>query len=91
MTDYVIECEKFKFRDEKFVDQLAQFLEEKISDSKIKIDGDNINVELPDTWTKKMMKLRAQKFLYQAGLDSSYRFVSLVKSKAGEGYMVVEI
>ncbi len=90
-NEYVIDTERFGFKDEKFVEQMAQFLEERIPDSEIAIEGNIVKAEVPDEYTKRMFKLRGNKFLYQAGLKDDYRLVSLVKSDAGEGYMIVEL
>ena len=85
---YQIDVSRLSLKEEKYISQLSQFLEERISDCKIKKDGHKLHVEVPNTITSRMLKHRAEKFLYQSGLKLEYRLVSL-QNQGIKGYQIM--
>ena len=77
--EFAIDAGKWVPGKEKYIGQLMQFLDEQITGAKSTKDGNLITVSLPTTISKKMLKLRINKFLYQAGLKTDYRLIALAK------------
>ena len=77
--EFSIDASKLIPGKEKAVGQLMQFLDEQIQGSKTTKDGNMITVSIPTTFSKTMLKLRVNKFLYQSGLKSEYRLIALSK------------
>ena len=86
---FEVNLAKFALTKEKYIDQLSQFLEEHLSSSKVTKDGNSLKVTVPESFSKNMLKLRIDKYLYQAGLKENYRLVSLGKSEL-PGFQIME-
>ncbi len=77
--EFEIDASKLIPGKEKFVTQLMQFLDEQVAGAKTTKAGNLINVNVPTTFSKSMLKLRVNKFLYQSGLKTEYRLIALSK------------
>ena len=86
---YEIDLSKLSFTKEKYIDQIKQFIEEHMSESKVSKSGNSLNVSVPESISKRMLKMRISKFLYSSGLKSEYRLISM--ENAGKaGYQIME-
>jgi hypothetical protein len=83
-----IDASRLSLKEDKYISQLSQFLEERISDCKIKKEGHKLNIDVPTTVTSRMLKHKAEKFLYQTGLKLEYRLVSL-QNQGIKGYQIM--
>ena len=86
---YEIEVSKLGFTKEKYVDQIKQFIEEHVPSSKVSKSGSSLNVTVPESFSKRMLKMRVNKFLYSSGLKSDFRLISMEKS-GKMGYQIME-
>jgi hypothetical protein len=87
--DYQIDVSKLSLTQEKYINQIGQFVEENIPSSSARKDGNILDITVPVAITKRMLRLRVNKFLYQSGLKAQYRLVSLVTNEA-TGYQIIE-
>ena len=85
---YQINTSKLTLKEDKYVDQLRQFLEERISDCNVNKDGNKLHVEVPGEISQRTIKQAADKFLYQSGLKLEYRLVSL-QNEGINGYQIM--
>ena len=90
MANYLLNCNNLSMRDSKFVEQIAQYLGERLDKSDISIKGTTISVSLSENQSKGKIKQVATKFLYQSGLKKEYRFIQLLNSDDGEGYIIMK-
>lgn len=88
MVTYQIDTDKLSMSEDKYVGQLRQFLEERIDDCKIDKDGKKLIVNVPKNVNLRLLKQRADKFLYQSGLKLEYRLVSM-QNKGIQGYQIM--
>ena len=87
---YIIDVSKLSLSEDKYVSELRQYLEEQISECKIKKDGNKLKVEAPNNISLRVLKQRTDKFLYRSGLKNEYRLISL-QNKGIKGYQIMEI
>ncbi len=85
---YQIDTSRLTMSEDKYVDQLRQFLEERIDNCNIKKDGNTLNVSVPSSLNLRDLKRNADKFIYQAGLKTEYRLVSL-QNKGIKGFQIM--
>ena len=52
-------------------------------------DGNHVSVTLPESISKKMFKLRLNRFLYQSGLKDDFRLISML-NEGKQGYMIMD-
>ncbi|TFH29257.1 MAG: hypothetical protein E4G98_04155 [Promethearchaeota archaeon] len=88
LTLYQLDVSKISVLKEKYIEQVMQFLEEKISASEIAKEGNMVNINVPTSISKKFLKLRIKKYLYQAGLKSEFKIVALPKGEAS-GFQIL--
>ena len=87
--DYIVDVAKLGLKKDKYIEQAKQYVEENIVNSKVSKDGNTLNVNVPKPVSKKMLKLRLNKFLYNAGLKEDFRLISLVSEK-GNGFQIMD-
>jgi hypothetical protein len=86
---YIVDISKLSLlKKDKYVEQAGQFLEEQIPSSTISKDGNILSIEVPEKISKKMFKLRLNKFLYSSGLKDEFRLISLNNDK-GNGFQIM--
>lgn len=73
---------------EKHIEQIMQYLEENVPDSKISKDGNLVKIEVPISISKKVLKLRIKKYIYQAGLKDEFKLVALPKGETS-GFQIL--
>lgn len=76
-------------RSEQIVVDLIRFIAEQLPRADLKRSGNEIEVSLPATTSKRAIRLRIKKFLYKKNLDEEYRPISY-KEGQKDGYMVKE-
>ena len=86
---FEVNVSKLSITQEKYIDQMISFISENLKDAKATKDGNKVNVELPETISKKMFKLRLNRFLYQSGLKSDFRLISML-NEGKQGYMFMD-
>ena len=86
---FEVNVSKLSISQEKYVDQMIQFISENLSSAKANKDGNKVNVELPTSISKKMFKLRLNRFLYQSGLKNDFRLISML-NEGKQGYMIMD-
>ncbi len=86
---FEVNVSKLSISQEKYVDQMISFISENLKVEDITKDGNKVNIELPQTISKKMFKLRLNRFLYQSGLKSDFRLISML-NEGKQGYMFMD-
>ena len=79
---------RLSLSEDKYISQMSQFLEERIKDCKINKEGNKLQIEVPKPFNSRMLKHRAEKFLYQSGLKLEYRLVSL-QNQGLKGFQIM--
>ena len=87
--EYIVDTAKLGLKKEKYIDQTRQYVEENIANSKVSKNGSILNINVPKNVSKKMLKLRLNKYLYNAGLKEDFRLISLVSEK-GNGFQIMD-
>jgi len=77
------------FSGNELIEGLARFLAEALPKLKITLNGTNVEIEKPQSLSKRAIKLRIKKYLYKKGIDNDYRAIAIV-SQDKEGYIVKE-
>lgn len=77
------------FKSDQHVVDLVRFLAEALPQINLDRDGNELNVSLPLTLSKRALRLRIKKFLYKKGLNKEFRPISY-KSSEKEGYSIKE-
>ena len=83
---FEVNVSKLSISQEKYVDQMISFISENLKVNDVSKDGNKVNIELPTSISKKMFKLRLNRFLYQSGLKSDFRLISML-NEGKQGYM----
>ena len=86
---FEVNVSKLSITQEKYVDQMISFISENLQDAKATKDGNHVSVTLPKTISKKMLKLRLDRFLYQSGLKSDFRLISML-NEGKQGYKFMD-
>ena len=86
---FEVNVSKLSISQEKHVDQMISFISENLKNAKATKDGNHVSVKLPVSITKKMLKLRLNRFLYQSGLKSDFRLISML-NEGKQGYMIMD-
>lgn len=68
---------------------MISFISENLKVNDVSKDGNKVNVELPESITKRMFKLRLNRFLYQSGLKTDFRLISML-NEGKQGYMFMD-
>ena len=85
----VINAKELSFKSDQLVEDLERFLIEALPQLKVSRNGVEIDIEMPEKLSKRVIKLRIKKFLYKKGLDNDFRPISL-KTADKNGYIVKE-
>ena len=85
---FEVNVSKLSISQEKYVDQMISFISENMKDAKAAKDGNHVSVTLPESISKKMFKLRLNRFLYQSGLKNDFRLISML-NEGKQGYMIM--
>lgn len=85
---FEVNVSKLSISQEKYVDQMIQFISENMKVNDASKDGNLTIFTLPETITKKMFKLRLNRFLYQSGLKNDFRLVSTL-NEGKQGYKIM--
>ncbi|MCF2138419.1 MAG: hypothetical protein K9W44_00020 [Candidatus Lokiarchaeota archaeon] len=83
-----LDVSKISAMKEKHIEQIMQYLEENVPDSKISKDGNLVKIEVPISISKKVLKLRIKKYIYQAGLKDEFKLVALPKGETS-GFQIL--
>ena len=86
---FEVNVSKLSLSQEKYVDQMISFISENLKVNDVSKDGNHISVTLPESITKRMFKLRLNRFLYQSGLKSDFRLISML-NEGKQGYMFMD-
>ena len=86
---FEVNVSKLSLSQEKYVDQMISFISENLKVKDVSKDGNKVDVELPKTISKKMFKLRLNRFLYLSGLKSDFRLISML-NEGKQGYMFMD-
>jgi hypothetical protein len=86
---FEVNVSKLSISQEKYVDQMIQFISENLKEVKAEKDGHKVNFIFPESITKKMFKLRLNRFLYQSGLKNDFRLISML-NEGKQGYMIMD-
>lgn len=77
------------FRHDQYVLDLIRFIAEALPQTRVARNGNSIEIEAPESLSKRVIKLRIKKFLYKKGLDGEYRPISLNNTDL-KGYVIKE-
>ncbi|MHA1885954.1 MAG: hypothetical protein ACXAAI_00560 [Promethearchaeota archaeon] len=85
----VINVKDLSFKSDQHVVDLVRFLAEAIPQIDLTRDGNEISVMMPNSLSRRVLRLRIKKFLHKQGLSKDFRPISL-KTVDKEGYTVKE-
>ncbi|MHA2182107.1 MAG: hypothetical protein ACXAAH_11870 [Promethearchaeota archaeon] len=85
----IIFVKDLSFKSDQHVVDLIRFLAEALPQINLDRDGNELNVSLPQSLSRRALKLRIKKFLYKKGLNKDFRPISY-KSADKEGYSIKE-
>ena len=83
----IIEVKELSFEKDQHVTDLERFLTEQLPQIEISRNGNELEVKMPIKLSKRVLKLRIKKFLYQKNLNDKFRPISYKKIDSN-GYMV---
>jgi len=86
---FVINVKDLSLKSEQHVLDLIRFLSEALPQINLNRSGNDIDVDMPKTLSKRALRLRIKKFLYKNGLHNDFRPI-FYKTMKAEGYMVKE-
>ena len=83
----IIELKELSFEKDQHADDLLRFLTEQLPQIEVSRNGNQLEVIMPEKLSKRAVRLRIKKFLYQKGLHDKFRPISY-KTIDYDGYMV---
>ncbi|MFX1358261.1 MAG: hypothetical protein ACFFA8_13400 [Promethearchaeota archaeon] len=83
----IIEVKELSFEKDQHVTDLERFLTEQLPQIEIARNGNELELKMPKRLSKRVVKLRIKKFLYQKGISDKFRPISYKKVDS-DGYMV---
>ncbi|MFW9936660.1 MAG: hypothetical protein ACFFD5_03370 [Candidatus Thorarchaeota archaeon] len=83
----IIEVKELSFEKDQHVTDLERFLTEQLPQIEIARNGNELELKMPKRLSKRVVKLRIKKFLYQKGINDKFRPISYKKVDS-DGYMV---
>jgi len=83
----IIEVKELSFEKDQFVDDLLRYLSEQLPQIEISRNGNELEAITPLNLSKRALRLRLKKFLYQKKLHDQYRPISYRKENK-DGYMI---
>ena len=84
-----VNVKDLSFKSEQHVADLTRFIAESLPQIVINRSGNDLEIEMPKTLSKRAIRLRIKKFLYKKELKNEFRPISF-KSMDKEGYLVKE-
>jgi len=82
-----IDLTQISVENDKYLKDIAQFLQEKISDLETVRDGNSLVITVDQNFSRRKIKNYLKKFLYLADLDKKFRPIALVQ-EASKGYQI---
>ncbi len=74
---------------DQLIKDLSTFLQESLPKIELTLNGNEIEIIMPQKLSKRAIKLRIKKFLYKKGIDNDFRPISL-KTADKDGYTIKE-
>lgn len=87
--EIIINIKDLSIEKEQYVEDLLRFLKEQLPQIELSRSGNELEIVMPITLSKRAIKLRLKKFLYRKNLNEKYRPISYNTSK-NQGYMIKE-
>lgn len=81
--EIALELTQLASENDKYVGDLARFLEEKIEDIKIAREGNRLTLTVDEKISRRKIRDYLKKFLYLARLEDVYRPIALQESEKG--------
>lgn len=81
--EITLELTQLASENDKYIGDLARFLEEKIEDIKITREGNQLSVVIEKDYSRRKIRDFLKKFLYLARLEDVYRPIALQESEKG--------
>lgn len=78
-----VEVSQLALENDKYIGDMARFLEERIKDLKIERQGNNLVLTVPKNFSRRLVREILKKFLYLSQLDNKFRPISLQESDKG--------
>jgi hypothetical protein len=88
-NEFQIDISNLSLTKEKYIDQIRRYIQEQLPTGEVNKSGNFLNITVPESITKRMVRMRVNKIMYQTGLKGTYRLVSIIKGD-GNGYMIIE-
>jgi len=85
--EIIVEVKELSFEKDQLVADLLRFLAEQLPQIDITRNGNELEVKMPAKISKRALRLRLRKFLYQKGLYDQYRPISFKKVDI-DGYTI---
>ncbi|MHA1820994.1 MAG: hypothetical protein ACTSU2_15950 [Promethearchaeota archaeon] len=82
-----IDVSQLSLENEKYIGDLAKYIEENMADVKVVRDGSSLILTIPANISNKKVKEIVKRFVYLADLTQLYRVISLSSSEE-KGFMV---
>jgi hypothetical protein len=75
---------------EQYVEDLLRFLSEQLPSIELSRNANKIDVQMPSSMSRKVLKLRLKKFLHQKALKDKYRPIAFRTPDDDQGFMIKE-
>lgn len=85
----LIDAKELGFKSAQLIEDLSRFLAENLPQLKITLNGNNIDISMPGSLSKRAVKLRIKKFLHKKGINNDFRAISITNPDK-DGYIVKE-
>ncbi|MBD3350563.1 MAG: hypothetical protein GF364_03655 [Candidatus Lokiarchaeota archaeon] len=79
----VIDITQLSVENDKYVGDLARFIEEKVIDLKIQREGNKLLLTVPEDFSRRNIRNYIRRFLYLTRLYEAYRPIALQESEKG--------
>ncbi len=78
-----IDLTQLSVENDKYLKDVAQFLQEKINDLETVRDGNSLVITVDQNFSRRKIKNHLKKFLYLADLDKKFRPIALMQEEKG--------
>ncbi|MFX1236484.1 MAG: hypothetical protein ACFFAS_02450 [Promethearchaeota archaeon] len=85
----LIEARELGFKNIQLIEDLSRFLAENLPQLTITLNGNDIEIDMPESLSKRAIKLRIKKYLYKKGINNDFRAISITNPDKS-GYIVKE-
>ena len=89
LKKFYLKVNDLSYKQESLVVDLIRFLQEKLANIQIERDGNEIEISIPPSMSKRAIRLRIRKFLYKNNLGEEFRPISYIEDEK-EGYEIHE-